>query len=1088
MANSSKLLARTRNVALALAISSVLAACGGGGGGNRNNNQPQNNVVGNTFAVTTNARLLNFDRTSGGVQTSTQITGLGTDVVIGFDVRPADNTLIVVGQSGTTGRIYRVDPASGAATLLSTINVGGTPVVLAGASFGADFNPVPDRLRLVSNTGQNLRINVATGATTVDTALTLNGTSLGVAGASYNNNFGGACRTTLFYLDTANNRLLNTSAPNDGILNVVGSFGVTTNAAANGFEFFTAADGTNAASVVLTVGGIPNVYTINTSTGAVSGAAPIQGLGAGENIVGIAASTPATVTQTAGELTALTSANQVFSFNSAAPNKICTGPTAVSGLNAGENVVGIDTRPANGMLYGVGVTAAGAGRVFVINPSTGAISGAQNITAAGSPVNVTGTNFGVDFNPVPDRLRITSDTGGLNLRVNVADGTTTVDGVTGAQITADAYTNSFGPAAPATTNLYTIDSMAGTLNVQNPPNNGTQVPVGSLGLTGVTGVSGFDINGTNNTALAGLTLGTNTATALYTINLATGAATLVAGGNIGAGTGATPLFSGTVRGMSYTAVPQATLVGVTSDNKLVTFTEAATGTLATNLAITGLASGENIVGIDARPANGMLYAVTSQGATYIINPTTGAATARAAFTPAQPPVVPAADPFTSIMGTNFGVDFNPVPDRLRLVSDGLSGNNLRINVVGGATITDGNLNVGTTVTAAAYTNSFPPSPNPAGTTTLYTIDTASDRLNIQNPPNNGVQTDVGPLVLPAALGGGRVDSTSTDGFDITGSNNLAVAVMTTAGAPGIAARPRTVFTVDLTTGIVTPIGPLNVPANSTVNGLALPINAAVADPATTVATALISGTSLAQFQVATPGTVATVGITGLAAGESLFGIDFRPADSLLYGVSTQGRIYTLNTLTGAATLVSTLSTPLDALTNSLGFDFNPVPDRLRIVTNTRQNLRINVANGLAVGAGPGGADSTLVRADPQPSLSFAAAYTNSFGLPDPTRVTTLFVIDANSNSLEVQNPPNNGVLTFRGRLTATPGVNFTGAGEFDIAGGDNGLVLAALQPVGAAQSNLYRVNLATGAAVQVGTAAIGPAGTQPLVGMTIILR
>jgi hypothetical protein len=42
--------------------------------------------------------------------------------------------------------------------------------------------------------------------------------------------------------------------------------------------------------------------------------------------------------------------------------------------------------------------------------------------------------------------------------------------------------------------------------------------------------------------------------------------------------------------------------------------------------------------------------------------------------------------------------------------------------------------------------------------------------------------------------------------------------------------------------------------------------------------------------------------------------------------------------------------------------------------------------------------------------------------------------------------------------------------------------------MGVAQSNLYRVNLATRAVTQVGTAAIGPAGTQPLVGLSIILR
>lgn len=65
---------------------------------------------------------------------------------------------------------------------------------------------------------------------------------------------------------------------------------------------------------------------------------------------------------------------------------------------------------------------------------------------------------------------------------------------------------------------------------------------------------------------------------------------------------------------------------------------------------------------------------------------------------------------------------------------------------------------------------------------------------------------------------------------------------------------------------------------------------------------------------------------------------------------------------------------------------------------------------------------------------------------------------------------------------------FTGAGEFDIAGGDNGLALAALQPTDSMQSNLYRIDLATGLATRVGTLPIGPAGTEPLIGLAIVLR
>ena len=155
------------------------------------------------------------------------------------------------------------------------------------------------------------------------------------------------------------------------------------------------------------------------------------------------------------------------------------------------------------------------------------------------------------------------------------------------------------------------------------------------------------------------------------------------------------------------------------------------------------------------------------------------------------------------------------------------------------------------------------------------------------------------------------------------------------------------------------------------------------------------------------------------------------------------------------------------------------------MSDTRQNLRINPVTGAGVGTTLG-ADAPLVRGDPQPIQTFAAAHTNNFGVPDPTRMSQLFVIDAEANSLELQDA---GALVLRGRLsTGVSPVRFTGAGEFDISGGDNGLALAALQPTGSMQSNLYRIDLATGLATQVGMMPIGPAGTQPLVGLTIVLR
>lgn len=107
------------------------------------------------------------------------------------------------------------------------------------------------------------------------------------------------------------------------------------------------------------------------------------------------------------------------------------------------------------------------------------------------------------------------------------------------------------------------------------------------------------------------------------------------------------------------------VVVLTIGNRLVSFNRDTPGTARTTVSITGLQAGENLVGIDYRPADGLLYGVGSSGRIYTLNPETGAATLKSTL---------AADssdtgaPFTALAGTDFGVDFNPVADRLRVVA------------------------------------------------------------------------------------------------------------------------------------------------------------------------------------------------------------------------------------------------------------------------------------------------------------------------------------------------------------------------------------------------------------------------------------
>jgi hypothetical protein len=207
--------------------------------------------------------------------------------------------------------------------------------------------------------------------------------------------------------------------------------------------------------------------------------------------------------------------------------------------------------------------------------------------------------------------------------------------------------------------------------------------------------------------------------------------------------------------------------------------------------------------------------------------------------------------------------------------------------------------------------------------------------------------------------------------------------------------------------------------------------------------------------------VSAVTITGLAAGERLLAIDFRPATGQLYGVSGASKIYTINVSTGQATAVGGSFTP--AINGDfVGFDFNPIVDRIRLVTSSGQNLRINPNTGMVA--------AIDMNINPATANITAVAYTNSFA---GATSTTLYDIDAATNQLYVQNPPNNGTLVAVGSL----GVQAVGEGGFDIAP-DNSVAIAALYGRGLedeqmeeSNGNKYRfyyINLATGEAKNAG--------------------
>jgi hypothetical protein len=185
-------------------------------------------------------------------------------------------------------------------------------------------------------------------------------------------------------------------------------------------------------------------------------------------------------------------------------------------------LVGIDVRPADGMLYGL----VADGTVVTIDPMTGKATQKSKLETMLAP----GTMATVDFNPAADRLRIIGSDG-TNLRANVDDGKVTKDGQLkfaesdmhkgkAPKIVAGAYTNSMKGAKETT--LYDIDA-TGAVVRQAPPNDGVLNSIGMLGMSAE--AAAFDIVADGNGGNEGWLMAGDT---LYKVDLATGKGTSVA--------------------------------------------------------------------------------------------------------------------------------------------------------------------------------------------------------------------------------------------------------------------------------------------------------------------------------------------------------------------------------------------------------------------------------------------------------------------------------------------------------------------------------------------------------------------------------
>lgn len=216
--------------------------------------------------------------------------------------------------------------------------------------------------------------------------------------------------------------------------------------------------------------------------------------------------------------------------------------------------------------------------------------------------------------------------------------------------------------------------------------------------------------------------------------------------------------------------------------------------------------------------------------------------------------------------------------------------------------------------------------------------------------------------------------------------------------------------------------------------------------------------TLITFDSASPTTIAGgVAISGLQTNEQIRGIDFRPATGQLYALGSFSRLYTIDTVTGAASLVG--SGPFANALNgsSFGFDFNPVIDRIRVVSDADQNLVLNPDTGASTAVtplfyGPGDANQGV-----NPNV-VASAYTNSFAGATSTQ---LYGLDTGLDILVTQ-ANSAGTLGTVGAL----GADLTDVAGFDIS--SSGAAFAAVQDAALGRTTFWSINLVTGQASMIG--------------------
>ncbi len=966
------------------------------------------------IAITDDNKVFSFDVSNPAMATMPiAISGLpmGTQLV-GMDIRPATGQVYVLGYNSTlqTGQLFTVNP-----TTLAVAAVGNpiTGFVLSGR-VAFDFNPTVDRIRVVTSDKQNYRLHPTTGAiVATDGMLAYSGTDMyfgvkpNIGSAAYTNSFIASTATTLYNIDDSLNVLTAQNPPNNGVQNTIGNLGIQINwnNPTTDFDiYFNPTTRTNDAYLVANTGSsmLDSVYRVNLTTGATMAVGALN-----QPVMDIAILIDRTMPAVSGNIMyGLTSNNNLISFYSNTPWYIVNA-MPIAGLPAGYNLVGMDMRVANRQYYALAYHSVNmVAKVFMLDVNTAMLMpvSADSITN----IDLSGT-VGVDFNPVADRLRVVTSKG-KNYRINqltgllaatdgnLAYGMADVNVGKMPNIATAAYTNSF--AGTTATTMYTYDDSLNTLNMQTPPNDGTQITVGASGIMQnlIDRTTDLDIyyNHLTQTNWAYLSANSNNNfDNLYGINLTTGATQNM--GSIGYGVAVVDITVMQDTMVKVMARSQ-TILGLTNANELVMFDAANPAMHSAPMAITGVASSQDIVGMDVRPLTGEVYLLgynmsMNQAQLYKLDT-------------ASKMAMTVGSSINLMLNGKVGFDFNPTVDRIRVITSG--GQNYRLHPITGALVaTDGMLMYNTTdvnagamprVASGAYTNSYPG----ATTTALYNFDDSLNVITLQNPPNNGVQNTIGKTGL------------MVNAMDATSDMDIYYNPQTMQNEAYLVANSGTntndvLYLVNLTSGKVGFVGNTGL----ALKDIAVPIQLTKSAPMGKMAYALTQNNYLVSFYTGNPSQILThVPVSGLSNGQVLVGMDVRATDLKMYGLGYNAntmvaRVYTINPVSGLATPVSADSISGIDLSGNVGVDFNPVADRMRVVTSNNKNYRINQLTGMLAAV-----DSTLafnisdMNAGANPYVA-TVAYSNS---KVGATTTTMYIFDDSLNVFGTQNPPNAGIL------------------------------------------------------------------------------